>query len=393
LANSLQRHYALVALGIITTVGLWDGSRGVILPHFLTDLDLTAATGAAIFSSGALGFLACSLTFGYLTRRFGLKQVATGGFLLFATALALFFTQREPLFLTIAVMAMGAGMGMVELSSGIPISMLYGEKQHGMLNLLHGFFGLGALSGSLLAALFLGYGASWRAPYILALGLLVVWTLIFRRLPTLTLPQPPKSKAGMGPMLRDPLVWIATLTLSAAVAAEVGVGLWLPSYLQQEKGLGEAVSAFGLTIFFMGFTATRLLASWLVNAIGPVRSVMGLGLIGVVGLTALLLLPGAWYALAALAGAGVAIAFATCVALVATRYPERVNQVYAFMYSCGAVTVMVTGPLMGLVGQRVGLGMAMLIPLTAYVAIILLIMLYGWAEIRVALRPVDGQST
>lgn len=392
MVNSLQRRYAFVALGIIATVGLWDGSRGVILPHFLSDLKLTAATGATIFSSGSLGFLVCSLTFGSLTRRFGLKPVATGGFLLFAAALALFFTQREPLFLTIAVMMMGAGMGLVELSSGIPISILYGEKQHGILNLLHGFFGLGALSGSLLAALFLGYGASWRAPYLLALGLLVVWTLIFRRLPTLTLPQPPKSKAGMGTMLRDPLVWIATFTLSAAVAAEVGVGLWLPSYLQQEKGLGEAVSAFGLTIFFVGFTATRLLASWLVNIVGPIRSVMGLGLIGVLGLAALLVLPGSWYALSALAGAGVAIAFATCVALVATRYPERVNQVYAFMYSSGAVAVMVTGPLMGFIGQRVGLGMAMWIPLIAYLAIILLIALYGWVDMRLALRPIDDQS-
>lgn len=377
--------YVTAALGVIAAVGLWEGSRGVILPHFLRDLMLAPTVGAAIFSGGGAGFLIGSLSFGWLARRFGLKRLAGGGLAIWIAFMALFVIWRVPGPLYAASLLAGLGLSLLDLASGMSISLIYREKQAGMLNLLHGFFGVGALSGSLVAAGLVALFGTWRAPLLVVAALLLLFCLLFLRLPPLQIPQPEAGRRGLGPLPGDPLVWIATLALGAAVAAEIGMVIWLPTYLQEIKRLGEASSALGLTLFFVGFTATRLAATWLVGWAGPVRSVVALGLVGMVGLGALLLLPAGWYPVALLAGSGIAIAFATCVGLVATRYPDRVNQVYAVMYSCGGLAGIVTPPLMGWLGERLTLQVAMWVPLAGYLVVALLIYLYGWVEARTAL--------
>lgn len=379
-SNQHIRHFTAIALGMIATSGFWEGAKGLSLPHFLTDLALQPALGGAIFAAGALGFTLTALTFGTLSHRLGLKRLVLTGCLLGLAALAAFLTGRHPVVLYGASMFLGTGISLVEMSTSLPISLLYGDRQGGMLNLLHGLFGVGTLVGALWGGLWFRAGAPWQV----AMGLIglpvAVWTVWFTALPALPLPRSTGREGGYGPLLRDPLVWIAALALAAAVVAESGMGLWLPSYLQRSKGLSEGASAFYTTAFFIGFTACRLAGGWLIDRVGPVRSVVLLGLIGGAGLMALILLPGPWAWLSALAGAGVAMGFATAVALVAARYPDRMGRVYSLMYSSGGVSAILAGPAMGWIAQRVSLSAVMGVPLGAYAALVGLMLLYGWGS-------------
>lgn len=373
-------HFTAIALGTIATIGLWEGARGVVLPHFLAEHAFSPAVGAAIFSASAIGGFAGSLSFGALSQRFGLRRLVAAGAALAAAMLALFLLLGNPIWLYASYLFYGLGFSMLELSTSLPISLLYAERQGSMLNFLHGCFGVGALSGSMLGAALLGLGFGWRAPIILLGVLLIIWGTAFVAQPTLPLPRSETQEGGYGPLLRDPLVWAAALALGAAVAGEVGAGLWIPSYLQQVKGLPEAASALGVTLYFGGFTATRLAGGWLVARFGSARAVVALAAVGAVGLIGFLTLPGGFAWLAALAGAGVAIGFATCIALVATRHPSRVNQVYGLMYATGGLAGIVTGPLLGIIGERAGLTAAMWSMLVCYAAIIGLISLFGRAN-------------
>ena len=379
MSNRLARLFTVIALGALATIGLWEGARGVIVPHFLADLHLSAAAGGAVFAASSLGYLANSLSFGYFSHRFGLKRLVMAGLGLMAVALSVFLTQRNPAVLYAGNMLLGAATSMMELSTSIQISLIYRDKQSGMLNLLHGCFGAGALSGSLWAAFWLGLGASWRVPFGLVGAILTLWALWYLTLPVAPLPRDEEGEAGYGPLLRDPLVWVAALTLCAAVAGEAGFTLWLPYYLQKAKGLGEAASAGYMTAFFAGFTGTRLAGSWVVERVGQVRSVVGLAVVGLVSLLALMLLPAVSVWMPVLAGAGIAVVFATCTALLSMRYPERVNQVYTVTYSAGGLAGIFTGPLMGWLTDRVGAAVSMAVPLTAYVLVILLMTWYGLA--------------
>ncbi|HYF91794.1 MAG TPA: MFS transporter [Symbiobacteriaceae bacterium] len=372
-----DRHFVTIALGALATVGLLEGSRGVLLPHFRADLALSATWAGAIFSAGALGYLANSLAFGHLSRKLGLKRMLTLGIAIVAVAMGLFVTARVPAVLYAANVGLGAGISMVELVTSIHISLIYQERQGGMLNLLHGFFGLGALSGSLWGAFWLRLGAGWQVPYGLVAVILLFWVLYYLTQPRTELPAEAGGGGGAGPLVRDPLVWAAALALAAAVAAEVGATLWLPSYLQKVKGLAEGISAGYMTAFFVGFTVTRVAGTWLIGRAGPVRTVVALAALGLASLASLLVLPGAPVVLPVLAGAGVATGFATCTALVATRYPDRVNQVYTVMYSAGGFAGIVTGPFMGWLGDRSGLAASMWVPIAAYAALIILMSYFG----------------
>lgn len=379
------RRFTIIALGMIATSGLWEGAKGLSLPHFLADLSFSPATGAAVFSAGAFGWSLTSFTFGSLSQHYGLKRLAMGGFAVVSAALAAFFTSHAPAVLYIASAGVGTGLSLIEMSTSLPISLLYeGPRQSGMLNLLHGFYGLGTLGGSAWAGFWFAHGAGWR----IAMGLIsvfaAIWAVSFATGPVIQVPRShSEDGGGYGPLFRDSLVWAAALALFAAVAVEIGVALWLPTYLQQAKGVSETASAFFTTLFFMGYTGTRLAGTWLVQRFGSVRSVLTLALAGTAGLAGLVALPGNFGWLGALVGAGVATGFPTCVGLVSNRYPDRVGRVYSLMYSSGGLSGIVTGPLMGWVAQQQGLDAAFGMLLAGYAGLVAAIGFYGWRD-RVA---------
>ncbi|HEY3367502.1 MAG TPA: MFS transporter [Symbiobacteriaceae bacterium] len=381
MSNRNLRLFTVVALGMIVTSGLLEGAKGLSLPHFLTDLSVSPAAGAAIFSAGAFGFSLTSFTFGTLSQHLGLKRLVWAGFTIAATALASFLTFRNPVVLYFSSAFLGTGLSLVEMSTSLPISLLYdGPRQSGMLNLLHGFYGLGTLAGSAWAGFWFAHGAGWRV----AIGLVgvgvSVWAFSFVSLPALPVPRSRSAEGGgYGPLFRDPAVWAAVIALAAAVAVEIGMSLWLPTYLQRAKGVPETTSALFTTLFFLGFTGMRLAGAWAVQRFGSVRSMLTLGLVGTAGLTGLVLLPGQFGWLGALVGAGVSVAFPTCVALVSTRYPDRVGRVYSLMYSGGGVSGIMTGPLMGLVAQQAGLNATLGLLLGGQVILLTAIGYYGWA--------------
>lgn len=378
--------YKWIALGTIASVGLFEGTKGVILPHMLADLQLSPAMGAAVLSSGGVGYLLNSLTFGSVSQRFGLKRVVAFGCLLAVVMLSLFLTMKLPALIYVAGVFYGFGASQVELSTSLPVSILYtAEEQGSILNLLHGFFGVGTLLGSVWGAYWMGVGAAWQVPLALIILLLIVWAMQFLRRPTVMVPRPDEGESGgggYGPILADPLVWVAAVALGAAVVVEAGVALWLPTYLQREKGLSEVVSAGYATAFFAGFTATRLGGSWLVQRVGGVRLVVLLAVIGFAGMVGLQVLPGTWAGLSVLLGVGCAVGFATCLAMVAGRYADRVNRVYTIMYSAGGITGILVGPLMGWVAGRAGLTAAMWVPGASLAVLATAMAWYGYRSTR-----------
>jgi|GEM_PF-3035957 len=385
--NQSKRLFTFIALGTILTMGLWDATRGVILPHLLTDLRVGPTLGSQILVASAVGYLVNSLSFGTYSRRLGLRKVAGLGVAVVLVFLTLFLTLKLPLLLIPAGMVMGAGLGMIEMTTSLPISLLYGDQQSGILNLLHGCFGMGAFLGSMYAAGLMSAGFGWRVPLALIGGLLVTWGLVYRRLPELSLATPHSGAKGFGPVLRDPYVWAATLAVFFACVGEAGAVIWLPTYMQKVKGLSDAASALTLSFFFAGFTGMRLAGGWVVRRLGEVRSVVGLAAVGAVGLFLLMRQPGSWFWLAALAGMGVAVGFATCTSLACMRYPDRVDQIYTMIYSAGGLSVILSAPLMGWIGERVGFASTMWVPFTGYIAVMALMTFYGLGTRQRALAP------
>lgn len=375
--------FTIIALGAIAGSGLMEAIKGLILPHMMRDLGLSPGFAAAILTAGGIGFLLTSLGFGGLTQRLGLKRVVLAGATLALLMLTLFLTLRLPALLYFAGLGLGAGGSLVEMSTSLPISLLYdGRAQGRMLNLLHGFFGIGTLVGTAWAGSLLSAGWPWQSPFLLVgLSLALVAGLFVAR-PAIPVPEPAptaglRERSEYGTMLRDPAVRLAAMALAAAVGAEAGLTIWIPAYLQAEKGISEALSAAYAALFFLGFTGMRLAGSWLINRFGPTRMVSTLALLGLGGIICVWALPGQWAWLLLLCGMGMATGFPTSVALVAARYPSSANRVYSLMYTAGGITGISIGPAMGWIAERAGLSAAMWLPAACYGLLAGIMLRYG----------------
>src|SRR5439155_24587798 len=114
-----------------------------------------------------------------------------------------------------------------------------------LLNLMHGFYGVGALLGPLLAAGLIHQHLAWQTTYLVLAALTVPLVVGFAlALPDRTEPVPAEVRAGthLTLALRHPAVWLGALFLFLYVGVEFTLGNWGFTLLTQGQGQGELLA-------------------------------------------------------------------------------------------------------------------------------------------------------
>ena len=163
-ASVVVAYIAFVLTGVSASVG------SVVLPAQIADYDVDRSTIGLTFFTFSAGFFLAGATTGWLMERFGTRLTLVAGSGTYVAG-ALLMAARPSFVLLVAVQLLaGYGTGIVEsvlqaYLAGLP-------SQTARLNLLHGFFGVGALLGPLAATWVLDR-AAWTVVWLL-LGLLAV---------------------------------------------------------------------------------------------------------------------------------------------------------------------------------------------------------------------------
>jgi fucose permease len=191
---------------------------------------------------------------------------------------------------------LGAAAGMMDGGLNTAIA-LTGRPR--LLNLLHGFYGIGTAIGPLVitAAILAG---SWRPAYLLLVALDLtaagLWSLQHRRIPAPgTVPVP---VAGHSPAVTDPSAsWsrrrvMSVLTLGLIVffvytGIEVGAGQWETSYLRGHLDLSASDAGLAAFGYWGALTAVRIGLALPARPVSP-RRVIGWGMAVSVGAAALI---------------------------------------------------------------------------------------------------------
>jgi fucose permease len=157
----------------------------------------------------------------------------------------------------IATGLLGVGGGLVDATTNTYVAIRRGARAMG---LIHGVFGIGAITGPLLVTVLLQVGLSWRVAFaLLALGqgmyVAGLWMLA-RNLDVHSTTGEGSHRAGL---LRSPaLIWsLAVFFVYAGVGA--GAGVWAFTYLTEERGIPDGVGGLIVAAYWGGFTASRLL--------------------------------------------------------------------------------------------------------------------------------------
>ena len=303
----------------------------------------------------------------------GRKRLYVGAALIISLGMALAATAPTwPVLVGAAVLA-GAGTGIVDsLTNALFLDLTAGEKgSAGALNLLHTFFGVGALLAPLLAAFLLGHATSWR----LIFALLAVASAALAAV-ALAVPFPPShgEPARLSDMVRlltHPAFVMLGAVLALYVGGELVVTDWLVTYMVRAGLAATDVAASVLSFFWFTLMLGRLLGAWVAARIDPYWLTGGSAALSAVCLLAMVTVPNFWVCavFAGLTGLCYAVIFPTVFAIAGGVFPR-----YSGVLSGGLIVSTLGGSLLfpwltGIIGQSAGLR----VPFVAVAALTLLI--------------------
>jgi fucose permease len=292
-----DRRFDLLSLATFVAVGLPDGMLGTAWPGMRHSFGVPVGDLGLILLVNTIGSVAIAAFVGRLIHRIGVSALlavaascaAIGG-VSFAVA---------PGFWLVLIVGplTGAASGMMDGGLNTAIA-LTGRPR--LLNLLHGFYGIGTAVGPLVvtAAILIG---SWRPAYLVLVAIDLAaagsWLAYHRKLP----PTPPAREtdtdaadgdevggAADGSAAEPTAGWsrrrvVSVLTAGLVVffvytGLEVSAGQWETSYLRGHLGL--SASAAGLAAFgYWGALTLARIGLALPAEPPPAKRVIGVGLV------------------------------------------------------------------------------------------------------------------
>ncbi|GHV94441.1 MFS transporter [Spirochaetia bacterium] len=291
--TKLQRVLLFFLLfGTMLIFGLIENIKGVSYPLIKAEFNASWEQQGFMVSMLSMSYVGFSIIAGIFLGHFGIKPSFLFGFAALSTGLFSVFFMPSFFAASASLFMVFAGFGFFEVGINALASRVFTAKAALLMNMLHAFYGIGAIIGPKAAGLLANNdGFGWRYIYLLALPLALVLFIpaIFTKFPESHRSLRQKAAAAGKVLakrknffdaLQDPLVWLMSITLGLAVVIEMSSANWGGLYFQDVYGLDPRTSgAAFLSAFFMSFTVSRLTCGILVERIGYMRSLMGVAFI------------------------------------------------------------------------------------------------------------------
>ena len=293
---STDRRFDLLGLGTFVIVGLPDGMLGTAWPAMRHSFGVPVGDLGLILLVNTIGSVVVAAFVGRLIQRLGVSiLLAVAGSCAALGGIA--YVAAPGLWLILAIgPLLGAAAGMMDGGLNTAIA-LTGRRR--LLNLLHGFYGIGTAVGPLVvtAAILAG---SWRPAYLLLVALdltaAVLWALHHRRIPATDAVRVPTGD-GDGQSTDLTATWtrrrvVSVLTLGLIVfflytGLEVSAGQWETSYLRGHLDLSASSAGLAAFGYWGALTAVRIGLALPARPVS-LRRVIGWGLAASVAAAALI---------------------------------------------------------------------------------------------------------
>jgi fucose permease len=349
--------------------GMANSIIGPVLLSMVHTFHIGLAAAGAIVTAQFIGYLPGALGSGMAAERWGYRRVLVPSTLLMAagtigTALA----GAWP-FAILLMAAAGVGFGTSDSLCNAVVAQQTPGSNGPALNLLHTFFGVGALVGPLVAGALLSSPVGWQGLFVLTGALASVSALSFLLVPlpvlgrraargAVTAGVPAEQGRGApAAVWRGSYIWILAAMLLVFVGMEQTVGAWSSAYLTRVQGADIDTAARSASVYWAAVTCGRLLASAIALRLSSERLLGGAALISLCALVTLALSQHVSQALMALSltGLGFAAIYPTIMAITARAYARRFAAIAGFMAAAGGMGGAAYPWIGGIVGQAWGL--------------------------------------
>jgi fucose permease len=257
------------------SLGLPDGIMGTAWPELRATFKVPLNANWPIYALGLAGGLISSLSTGALLKRSSIGRILLATTVL--TSVSIAACAASPWFLLIPVFSFFLGLGNGAIDCALNhFAATHLSSRH--MNWLHGFWGIGVSSGTLIVSGVFALGGSWRTACLcvalLQALLAVVFSLVldrWRQTPVEpgstpdAAPPAPASHATLRETLRVPSAWLSMLAFLLYCGIEFGTGVWTTSLLQDSRGWAPERAALWATGFWVSLTLGRFLVGLVSN--------------------------------------------------------------------------------------------------------------------------------
>ncbi|KAI9886139.1 MAG: hypothetical protein M1823_002042 [Watsoniomyces obsoletus] len=174
--------------------------------------------------------------------------------------------------LVVAYIFVGYGHGLLDAAWNAWLSNMANANE--MMGFLHGFYGLGATLGPLVAtSLIAKVGWPWYAFYYFMLGgsfieLAVLTASFWKETGKKHSRAPGQKKGQTREALTHRVPWTVAIFLLGYVGAEVALGGWLVTFMMRVRGGAPFESGMTVVGFWMGLTVGRVILGFVTGKIG-----------------------------------------------------------------------------------------------------------------------------
>lgn len=243
-------------------------SVGTVIPEVIREFDLGLTAGGSFQYATMSGIAISAIALGFLADRIGRKWTILIGLVMFGLSSAAFAAGHDFLFFVILLFVSGLGIGIFKSGALALIGDLSrSTTEHARtMNLIEGFFGVGAIVGPGIVAYLLQVGASWKWVYLVAALLcaaLIAGVAMARFPRSVTARAEPTRPTEAIRLAGDPTALFFGTALMLYVGAEAAIYVWAPTYLADYDGSYGALAAYAVAVFFVLRAVGRFLGVWL----------------------------------------------------------------------------------------------------------------------------------
>ncbi|MCB1173455.1 MAG: MFS transporter [Leptospiraceae bacterium] len=346
--------------------GITISMSGPLLGQMETAFQVDSAEIGLLFSFFSVGFLISVLLQYFGSAKFTLARSAVAGQLLHALSLTGFCVNPQYESALALYLLAGFAGGAIQISANAIVARQAREGRSFALSILHLCFGLGALSGPLLASVLVDRMLSWRWAYGLnAAGALLAFVWIWSASRGhIQLMNPDQEREGSIPwsqFRKEPLIALIGLSILLYVGVEMAINSWATLYIQARTSLDAALAGTGVSYFWAAMTSGRLLMAYASRKIPPALLVLLLTIFAGLAYFAFLHAETGFGVLLCLTLTGFAFSglFPLYLGLAGGIFPAHIKQITAMAMISLGIGFMIFPWLVGQIKESANIGLAM----------------------------------
>ncbi len=374
----------LLTFFMFTMFAMTTDSVGVIIPEVIRAFHLSMTSAGAFHYANMAAIAIAAISLGFLADLMGRKKTIIFGLVLFALNSYLFSIANSYSVFILLLVVSGAAIGIFKTGA----LALIGDISHSTMehtstmNLVEGFFGIGAIIGPAIVAHLLLVGISWKWLYVIAgtICVLLIFTASIVKYPrTRKTRTESTSLSRTLHLVKNPYALGFSLACFLYVAVECAIYVWLPTYLKDNKPSSLFMATYVVSIFFILRAGGRFLGAWVLNRWTWTRVLaVFTGAILLCFLGAMFGGPNAAVYLLAFSGIFMSVIYPTLNSKGISCFPKSEHGAIAgiiLFFTCGGAAL---GPLaMGVVSDMFGGLKAGFVLATVFAALLFIGMLYN----------------